>query len=137
MTDCLFCKIITGEIPSYKIWENESWLAFLDINPVNLGHTLLVPKTHYLNLFDLPTKKLAELGPAAQTVAKLVQAGTKADGLNLEMNNHRAAGQLIDHVHLHIIPRFNDDGFRHWQGKTIPNPDELNEMKLKINSLEK
>lgn len=134
MTDCLFCKIVAGEIPSYKIWENEHFLAFLDINPVNLGHTLLVPKTHFVNVFDLSTNLLTEWGPAAQAVAKLVQAGTKAEGINLEMNNGRAAGQLIDHAHLHIIPRFEGDGFLHWKSQSIPTPDELATLREKITS---
>ncbi|MEK7091741.1 MAG: HIT family protein [Patescibacteria group bacterium] len=134
MIDCLFCKIVAGEIPSYKIWENEHFLAFLDINPVNLGHTLLVPKAHFVNLFDLPAEMLTEWGPAAQAVAKLVQASTEADGINLEMNNGRAAGQLINHAHLHIVPRFEGDGFLHWKGKTVPTPAELKAVCIKITS---
>jgi len=114
--DCLFCKIIASEIPAYKIYEDNDWLAFLDINPINLGHTLLVSKAHYRNLFDLPTDILTKLGPIIQKLALAVKAGSKADGFNIGMNNEPAAGQLVLHAHLHLIPRFDGDGFEHWHG---------------------
>ena len=112
--NCLFCKIIAGEIPCYKIWENDHFLAFLDIKPINLGHTLIVPKNHAEDLFDLATEDLTGLGGAVQTVAQMVKTGTGADGINLGMNNSSAAGQLVFHAQFHIIPRFEGDGFKHW-----------------------
>lgn len=130
--DCLFCKIIAGEIPSYKIWENDFFYAFLDIKPINLGHTLIVPKKHADDLLTMSTDTLKELGNTAQIVATMVKTGTGADGINLGMNNGRAAGQLVFHAHLHIIPRFETDGFRHWQGKHLPNETELKEIQAKI-----
>ncbi len=114
---CLFCKIVAGEIPAYKIYENNDWLAFLDINPVNLGHTLLLPKAHYRNLFDLPNNLLIKLGPITQKLAIAVRDGVKSDGLNVVMNNEPSAGQLIFHTHIHLIPRFTGDGFTHWHGQ--------------------
>lgn len=116
-TDCIFCKIIAGEIPSYKVYEDNDWLAFLDINPVNLGHTLLLPKEHCRNLFDLPTKFLTKLGPVLQKLAQAIRDGTEADGLNVGWNNEPVAGQIVFHAHVHLIPRFEGDGFIHWQGK--------------------
>ncbi|MEK7553052.1 MAG: HIT family protein [Patescibacteria group bacterium] len=132
MLDCIFCKIVRKEIPAEIVYETEHWLAFLDIKPVNPGHTLLVPKTHFENLFDLPAERLAEFGGVAQKLARAVKMATNAAGLNLGMNNGRSAGQLIDHAHLHLIPRFENDGHRHWHGQTTPTKNELMEMKEKI-----
>ena len=115
--NCLFCKIVAGEIPAYQIYEDDDFLAFLDINPINLGHTLLIPKVHARNLFELPTETLTKLGPVLQKVGQAVKAGTQADGLNLGMNNETSAGQLIFHTHFHLIPRFTGDGFAHWCGQ--------------------
>ena len=115
--NCIFCQIIAGEIPCYKIHEDNDWLAFLDINPINLGHTLLLPKQHHRNLFDLPEDLLTKLGPVMQKLAIAVKDGSKADGLNIGWNNEAPAGQLVMHAHVHLIPRFAGDGFTHWKGK--------------------
>ena len=132
MPDCIFCKIVARELPAEIVYENAEWLAFLDIKPINLGHTLLIPKTHYVNLFDLPTELLAKIGGELQRIGRAVKAATGAAGLNLGMNNEPAAGQLINHAHCHLIPRFADDGHRHWHGKTLPTKDELDAMGEKI-----
>ena len=116
MEDCIFCKIVKGEIPSYKVYEDDDWFAFLDISPINLGHTLLVPKKHFRNLFDLPNNLLIKLGPVVQKLAMAIKDGVKADGLNLGMNNEPAAGQLVFHAHVHLMPRFTNDGFVNWHG---------------------
>ncbi len=116
-TDCIFCKIIAGDIPADKVYEDNDWLAVLDINPVNLGHTLLLPKAHHRNLFDLPAELLIKLGPVLQKLARAIKDGTKADGLNIGWNNEPAAGQLVFHSHVHLIPRFDGDGFIHWHGQ--------------------
>jgi len=117
MTDCIFCKIVAGEIPADKVYEDEDFLAFLDIHPINLGHTLLIPKKHYENLFDLPSDLLEKIGPKIQLIARAVLVGAGADALNLGMNNGASAGQLVGHAHLHLIPRFDDDGLQHWSAK--------------------
>ncbi len=117
MENCIFCQIIAGEIPAYKIYEDDKWFAFLDINPVNLGHTLLLPKRHYRNLFDLPTDLLCEMGVMLQKLTLAVKDATQADGINIGWNNEPAAGQLVFHSHTHIMPRFEGDGFVHWKGK--------------------
>ncbi len=132
--DCLFCKIVAGEIPSYKIFEDDDFMAITDIQPVNLGHALLIPKAHYKNLFDLPDRLLGGLGVHLQKLALAIKTATAADGINLGMNNETAAGQLIFHAHFHIIPRFTGDGFEHWHGQTKPTPEDLTAITEKIKS---
>ena len=106
MNDCLFCKIINGEMPSHKVYEDEDILAFLDINPVNPGHTLVVPKKHYENLYETPDEALAKLMAVVRKLAVSIRSGLNADGTNIEMHNDEISGQLISHTHIHIIPRF-------------------------------
>lgn len=121
MEDCLFCKIIAGSIPAETVYEDEHFLAFLDIKPINLGHTLIVPKEHHRNIFDMRDSEAQLLGPVIQKIARAVKEGTHADGLNVGWNNESAAGQLIFHCHLHIMPRFNNDGHESWKGiENIP-----------------
>lgn len=121
MADCIFCKIVRGEIPCAKVYEDNRVLSFLDINPINPGHTLILPKEHYASLFEVDPEALKACAVAAQKIAKAVYQGVKADGLNFLQNNFRAAGQLIDHVHFHLIPRYEGDGFMTtWPGKPYP-----------------
>lgn len=115
MNDCLFCKIIAGDIPSEKIYEDDHVFAFLDINPVNPGHTLVVPKMHSQNLYDTDDATLASIMAAVKKIAIAVKQAVSADGINIEMNNDPAAGQVIFHIHVHIIPRSKDDGAHHWE----------------------
>jgi len=118
MDECIFCKIIKGELPCSKVFEDEKFFAFLDIGPVNKGHTLVIPKKHYKNLFDMPEEELKGYMEAIQKVSKAVMKGVDADGVNINMNNESAAGQVVMHAHVHIIPRFNGDGLKLWpQGK--------------------
>lgn len=114
MESCIFCKIVRGEIPSYKVYEDEDVLAFLDIRPVNPGHTLVIPKDHFENIYTLPDETIARLSLAIKKVAIAVKHGVDADGINLSMNNEAPAGQVIFHAHIHIIPRTNDDGLKLW-----------------------
>lgn len=130
-TNCLFCKIIGGEIPAEKIYEDEQTLAFLDITPVNKGHTLVVPKKHSRNLFDADDGTLASLLPAAKKIAHALQKSIGAEGVNIHINNEPSAGQVIFHTHIHIIPRFRDDGIIMWRGYSYPN-DEMKEMAERI-----
>ena len=106
----IFSKIIAGEVPSYKVYEDEHVLAFLDINPIQPGHTLVIPKTPSEDGLSCPPEDLARIMLAAQNIAGAVMAATNCDGINFLMNNGEAAGQKVFHTHLHIIPRFNDDG---------------------------
>jgi len=110
MSNCIFCKIVHGEIPTHKIYENEDTLAFLDINPIFKGHTLIITKQHFETLLDVPADKLDRLCYALQNVANAVMKATGADGFNILQNNFFCAGQTIPHVHFHIIPRRSGDG---------------------------
>ena len=116
--ECIFCKIINGEIPADKLYEDEHTFAFLDISPVNKGHTLVIPKAHHKNIFDMPSEVLAETMKTVQKMAKAIKEGVGADGINIGMNNLPAAGQVVFHAHFHIIPRFEGDGFKHWPHTT-------------------
>lgn len=117
MNDCVFCKIIKGEIQTNKVYEDENYLAFLDITPINPGHALLIPKAHYKNLYELPDNVLTDMAPLIKKIAVAVKQATGADGINISMNNEEVAGQIIPHAHFHIMPRFSNDGYRHWRGK--------------------
>ena len=117
MSDCIFCKIIAGDIPSYKVYENDKVLAFLDITPVNPGHTLVVSKEHYENLNDLPEELVSKIIQAIKKIAPAVVKAVGADGFNLNLNNGPAAGQIVNHVHFHIVPRKIGDGYELWSGK--------------------
>lgn len=132
MESCLFCKIANKEIPSSVVYEDDTVIAFLDINPVNIGHTLVVPKTHYEDLHALPDDLLATIAIEVKRVAMAVKAGVFADGINIEMNNGPAAGQIIPHAHFHVVPRYEGDGFTHWRGKRGYNEGEMGEVSEKI-----
>ncbi|AKB86090.1 HIT family protein [Methanococcoides methylutens] len=108
--ECLFCNIIKGDIPSYKVYEDETAYAFLDINPCSKGHTVVVPKTHYENFTEMPAEEAAGLFATVRMIARLVEDAVSADGSNIGLNNKPAAGQAVPHVHVHIIPRFEGDG---------------------------
>ena len=115
MPDCVFCKIIQGEIPSTKVYEDENTVAFLDINPVNKGHTLVVPRSHHETIEETPEKVLSS---AIAVVKKVIIALDKLnEGTNVGINNKAAAGQLVPHVHFHVIPRNKGDGLKHWGSK--------------------
>lgn len=133
--DCIFCKIVAGDIPSAKVFESETCLAFLDIAPVNAGHTLVLPKGHYPTLMDIPVELGADLTHTLSTVGKAVMEATGADGLNLMQNNYEAAGQLVHHVHFHLIPRHSDDGLKLWPQSGYDNPDEMSRLAKTIAGL--
>jgi histidine triad (HIT) family protein len=130
--DCIFCKIITGEISSARIYEDEYALAFLDANPNNHGHTLVVPKTHARNILDISEDALARMTPAVKKVSKAVFEGMSAAGLNITMNNEPVAGQVIFHLHIHIIPRFAGDGLKVWTKKVPYKEGEMEQVAEKI-----
>lgn len=131
MTDCVFCKIIKKEIPSNIIYENDKVIVFLDINPVNDGHTLIVPKEHYENLLDAPKEILEELILATQKIAKAVTKALNYSGFNLGVNNGQVAGQIIPHLHFHIIPRKEGDNLKPWPGRKT-NQKDLEKIAQKI-----
>ncbi|MDD5291165.1 MAG: HIT family protein [Patescibacteria group bacterium] len=112
--DCIFCKIIAGEIPSFKVYEDENVLAFLDIAPVNPGHTLVVPKKHYENMEEILEAELCKLTVVIKKIGKAVKDSLGAEGYNITENNGPVAGQIVPHLHFHVIPRRQDDGLKLW-----------------------
>ena len=130
--NCIFCKIVKGEIPSHKIYEDEVVLAFLDIDPVNLGHSLVVPKEHFVNIYEIPEETLAHMMKAVKKLSYAIKSGVEADGINVTMNNDKAAGQVVFHSHIHIIARLENDGFSLWRGKTPYQKGEKEEVAKKI-----
>lgn len=110
MSKCIFCQILTGEIPSYKVYENEHVYAFLDITQVSIGHTLIIPKTHVKDIFEWTPEIATAMGQAIETVAKaLKQAFPDMQGLNMINNNGQRAYQSVFHSHVHLIPRFEQE----------------------------
>ncbi|MBP6924485.1 MAG: HIT family protein [Candidatus Pacebacteria bacterium] len=106
----IFSKIIAGELPSFKVYEDEKVFAFLDINPIQPGHTLVVPKTPSEDALSTNPEDLAHIMVVGQRLAKVIMETTECDGINFLINNGKAAGQVVFHTHLHIIPRFDNDG---------------------------
>ena len=111
---CIFCKIIKGKIPCYKVYEDEATFVFLDIAPVNYGHTLVIPKKHYKNLEDIPEEELNYVIKTVKRVGFAIKKGLGVKGYNVQLNNGSIAGQVIHHIHFHIIPRKKGDGLQLW-----------------------
>lgn len=107
---CIFCSIIKGDIPCYKVCEDENFLAFLDISQATIGHTLVVPKAHYKNIYELPED--CDIFKVVIKLAKKIKDATGAKGINILNNNEKQAGQTVDHYHIHIIPRYENDNFQ-------------------------
>lgn len=112
--DDLFLKIIRGEIPSHKVYEDEHTFAFLDIKPVGPGHTLVVPKTQSRNILEIPENEWLQLTKSVRIISRAIKEALNADGVNIIMNNEPAGHQVIFHSHVHIIPRFEGDGIKPW-----------------------
>ncbi|MFC7047362.1 HIT family protein [Halobacteriaceae archaeon GCM10025711] len=110
--NCVFCSIVDGDLPSRTVYEDDTVVAFLDANPLAPGHTLVVPKAHHVRLNDLPADLAADLFAAIHRLTPAVEAAVDADASNVAFNNGSAAGQEVDHVHGHVVPRFEGDGGR-------------------------
>ncbi|MCE7741357.1 MAG: HIT family protein [Candidatus Heimdallarchaeota archaeon] len=123
--DCLFCKIVRGEMPSHTLYEDEEVKVFLDIFPVSKGHSLVIPKKHYEQIIDVPEEEMAFLKKLPEISKKLKEV-TEATGLNVVQSNGKDAGQVIGHVHFHLIPRFPEDGIM-----KLPAQSELDESVAK------
>ena len=111
MDDCIFCKIIKGDIPSYTVYEDDDFKAFLDINPITNGHVLLVPKTHYATLFDLPEEMIMKIYKAVKKINDKLKDKLDMEGLTLIQNN--GLGQDVKHYHLHLVPRYPHDDIKY------------------------
>lgn len=113
MADCIFCKIIAGEIPSSKVYEDDQVVAFLDISQVTPGHTLVVPKQHFRNLLEMDADSTSQLFARVPDIARKVMKATGAKGMNILNNNEEIAGQTVFHTHVHLAPRYDEtDGLQ-------------------------
>ena len=132
MSDCVFCKMVAGQIPVVKIYEDESVLSFLDIGPVSDGHALLIPKEHYDKIGDCPAELLGQVCSRLPKIAVAVSSAMKCEGYNVLCNNGRAAGQLVNHLHFHIIPRNSGDKiFSRWPSYEYQ-PGRIEELAAEI-----
>ena len=119
--DCIFCRIVSQQLPCVSVFENEHVLSFLDIAPISPGHTLVIPKQHFNRLDECPPSLIAYLTENLGTIAQAVIQAVSAEDYNVLNNNGRSAGQLVDHIHFHIIPRKPDDGvFNRWPAGKYP-----------------
>ena len=110
--DCIFCAIVAGDIPATIVYEDEDVLAFMDIAPINPGHTLIIPKQHYRNIYDIPAEVGGKIMQTAVSLAKAIRKALNTDGLNLVQSNEAAGFQTVFHFHLHLIPRWEGDPIR-------------------------
>jgi len=133
--ECVFCRIINGLIPCSRVFEDDSILAFMDIQPINPGHVLVIPKTHASGLSELPETYGAKMFNVGQNIsAKIRSSGLLCEGINLYLADGKVAGQEVFHCHLHVIPRFSGDGFRirHGSNKNKTTREQLDDNAAQI-----
>ncbi|SCA57661.1 Histidine triad (HIT) protein [Candidatus Terasakiella magnetica] len=132
--DCVFCKILKGEIPSFKVYDDDHTYGFMDINPANAGHVLVIPKYHAPNIYEIPKDWVSDCMITAQKIAKAVHEVTRPDGINILQANGEGAAQSVHHFHIHVLPRSNDDGLKmNWE--LVPGDmDEIAALAEKIKS---
>ena len=132
MDDCIFCKIVKGEIPTEKVYEDEKVLAFKDINPAAPIHVLVIPKEHFDNIYDLDGETAGKLFSWATCIARAMRDALGCDGMNIVQNNGEIAGQTVNHFHLHLIPRYEGDGLNlNWPQQEI-SAEQLEEIRQSI-----
>jgi len=130
--ECVFCKIVKGQIPCAKVYEDEKVLAFLDIAPANKGHCLVLPKEHYETMLDIPMPIFDDVMQAARKVARAMSSALGSEGFNILVNSSKVAGQLVPHAHVHVIPRFKGDRIiLNWRPRKYSDK-EIQEFKEKI-----
>jgi len=117
MKDCIFCKIVDGQIPCRKVFEDDGVLAFLDAAPATKGHILIIPKTHFENIFDIPEDLLGRISKVAQKLAQEFEDKLQADGFNLIQSSKEHAQQEVNHFHMHLLPRYKGDNIDLWKTK--------------------
>lgn len=126
--NCIFCKIIEGNIPSHRVYEDDFFIGMLDINPANRGHVIVYPKNHAENIFELPDGDAEKILIVVKKIAMAVTEAYGCDGINILQNNGEAAGQSVNHLHIHIIPRFNDDAVSiEWKQNVIDDFEQVKE----------
>lgn len=130
--NCIFCKIIAGEIPSHTLFEDEEFKVILDAGPATKGHALILPKDHYANLYELPEDKAADVMKLAKKMMTVMTEKLHCDGFNIVQNNGEVAGQTVFHFHMHLIPRYKNDGeiLKYIAGE--PSQEELEQIKKTI-----
>ncbi len=130
--DCIFCKIANGDIPSKTLYEDEDFRVILDLGPATKGHALILPKEHFANLYELPDETAAKVMKLAKKMAAQMTEKLGCDGFNLVQNNGEVAGQTVFHFHLHLIPRYKNDGQKIGWIPGSPSQEELEEIKNTI-----
>jgi histidine triad (HIT) family protein len=130
--NCIFCKIARKEAAASIVYEDAQVMAFMDIRPVNEGHTLIIPKQHYVDIYDTPEQLLAAVHVVTKKIAVAVKKTTNADGITIVQQNGKAAGQDIFHIHVHVIPRFEGQKPPHFSELTVANRDTLEKVAQKI-----
>lgn len=130
--NCIFCKLANGVFPTNTIYEDEEFRVILDLEPAAKGHALILPKEHYKNLYELPDDTAGKVMKLAKKMAIRMTDKLQADGFNLVQNNNEIAGQTVFHFHLHLIPRYNDDGQKIAWEKGSPSSEELTAIKETI-----
>lgn len=132
---CIFCKIINKIIPNAIVYEDNKFLVFMDKYPINYGHTLIIPKTHFNNILEMPINLVGELYSLVPRIAKAVITTIEGDGFNISQNNGKSANQIVPHVHVHIVPRFSKEKIKgQWPTRKIAEMSELFILAKKINS---
>ena len=132
--NCIFCKIINGDIPSYTVYEDDDFKCILDVGPAAKGHTLILPKNHYANVMELPEETTAKAFTLAKKLAAHIQTSLNADGVNILQNNNEAAGQTVFHFHIHVIPRYDtpeNKSIITWKQNSFP-AEEMQEVLEKL-----
>lgn len=130
--DCIFCKIASGKIPSATIYEDSHFRVFLDINPATKGHCLIVPKEHFDNIYELDAETAGRVFSLATLIARSLKNVLKCDGINILQNNGIVAGQTVFHFHMHLIPRYENDGLSLLEEQDPGNMDEIEELRKQI-----
>ena len=129
---CIFCKIVRKQAPASVIYEDESVMALLDIRPLNLGHTLVIPKEHYETIYEIPDELIAHIHKIVKRTALAVKKATEADGITVIQQNERAAGQEIFHLHVHVVPRYKGQKLLRFEEIQEANREKLNQAAEKI-----
>jgi histidine triad (HIT) family protein len=132
MNDCIFCKLINGEIPIYNVYEDKYVLAFLDRTPINPGHTIIIPKKHSETILDTDDETLKKLAIATKKISSAIYESLNLEGFNIVSNQFRVAGQVVPHLHIHIMPRHKDDGVRLWPTREYESEEVKKEVLEKI-----
>lgn len=131
---CVFCKIVSGEIPSYKIYEDDNFLAFLDISQATIGHTLVIPKKHFTNIFELDNSTANKIYECVVNVSNKLKNALDFEGFNIINNNGELAGQTVFHYHIHLIPRYKNDNLNISFSRNDFSKEQLINLAEKINN---